>query len=50
MLGKFVARCICRSSTAFVILVVMGMKIQVSVSVSKFSIDVSNEFAVVSRD
>ena len=38
------------SSTGFVILVVMGMKIQVSVSVSRFSIDVDNEFAVVSRD
>ena len=40
----------CRSSTDFVILAVMGMKIQVSVSVSRFSIDVNNEFAVVSRN
>ena len=40
----------CRSSTDFVILVVMGTKIQVSVSVSRFSIDVNNEFALVSRD
>ena len=28
----------------------MGMKIQVSVSVSRFSIDVNNEFSVVSRE